>query len=40
MMAGVHRDIRQYFKHSISRTEEKEIPETEQQQQNQQRPIK
>ena len=28
MMAGVHRDIRQYFKHSISRTEEKEIPQT------------
>ena len=27
-MAGVHRDIRQYFKHSISRTEEKEISET------------
>ena len=28
MIAGVHRDIRQHFKHSISRTEEKEIPET------------
>ena len=26
-MAGIHRDIRQYFKHSISGTEKKEIPE-------------
>ena len=27
-MAGIHRDIRQYFKHSVTRIEKEEVPKT------------